>query len=310
MSEEKQKNEKRYETEWSFSFEEIGNSINKALGTLGEEAKEETFTAAKEGAQSARIIIGGSVGRNTIIALERGSDNLFEADVRHLGEMRFEVSGDSEKVITLRPHFQQDFATPLRRAIGQIGKKQDLYLRVRISPDIPVHLELHGGVGPTDFDLSALDLIGLKTDGGVGPTTLSLPTTDHPYNVNLDGGVGGITINAPATTHVRMDLDGGVGPAVLNIPADASLDIKMKGGVGGTSLNVAPGVALHVEADGGLGGVNVPASLKRIKSNDDFISKGGVWESAGFALASKRVNVDYDGGVGGFRIKQQDVEIV
>ena len=309
MSEEKQKSGKRYETEWSFSFEQLGESLNKALGSLGEESKVETFSATRDGAQSARIVIGGSVGRTTIVALEGGSANLFEADVAHLGEMKFEVSGDAEKVISLRP-YTRDVVAPLRRAIGQIGKRQDLYLRVRINPDIPVRLELNSGIGPCEFDLSQLNLTGLDVDGGVGPTTLVLPPTEKPYNVDLDAGVGGITINAPSRTHVRLDMDGGVGSTVLNIPTDASLDVKVDAGVGGMTINAAPGVALRLEAEGGLGGVHVPASLKRLRDDDDFITKGGVWESAGFALASSRVNIHYKGGVGGFRIKQQDVEIV
>lgn len=309
MAEEKQKSGKRYETEWSFSFEHLADSINKALGSLGEEVIKENFTVSRDAAQSARIVIGGSVGRTSITTLE-GTENLLEADVAHLGEMEFSVSGESEKVITLKPKKITDVVAPIRRAIGQLGKHQDLYLRIRISPNVPLRLELDGGVGPAEFDLTTLDLLGLDIDGGVGPITLSLPTTTNPYKVELDGGVGGITVNAPAETHVRLDMEAGVGAAVLNIPAEASLDIKLEGGVGSTTINAAPGVAVHLEAEGGLGGISVPAGMKRLRADDDFVSKGGVWESAGFALANKRVNIRYDGGVGGFKLRQETIEIV
>lgn len=310
MSEEKSKNNKRYETEWSFSFEQIGESINKAIGSLGEEPKKENFAAALEGATSARIVVGGSVGRTSIVALESSSENLFEAELSHLGEMEFTVTGDTEKVITLQPKRSQDIGGPIRRALGQIGKNQDLYTRVRISANIPVYLELNSGIGPCEFDLAELQLTGLKVDGGVGPTRLDLPSTERVYNVEVDGGVGPVTINAPSSTHVQLELEGGVGPSTLNIPADASLDIKMQGGVGGTTVKVEPGVALHIEAEGGLGGIHVPSTLKKLKETGDFISKGGTWESAGFALADKRVNIRYSGGLGGFNLKQAEVEIV
>jgi hypothetical protein len=310
MAEEKQKNEKRYETEWSFSFEKIGKSIDNALAGIGEEVKTDSFSVAKDTAQSATIRVGGSIGRTTISALPAGSPNLFEADVAYVGEIEFSHEGETEKVVTLRQKHEKDFIAPFKRALGQIGKRDELYLRIRISPDLPVRLDVDGGVGPSEFDLAQLNLTGLDIDGGVGPTTLALPSTGNPYNVKADGGVGGITVHTPSATHVRLDLDGGVGPAVLNIPADASMDITIDGGVGGITVNAAPGVAIRLDADGGIGGVSVPKGIRQIKDKGDFVSKSGVWESEGYALSTKRVSIDYNGGVGGFRIKQDTVQIV
>jgi hypothetical protein len=310
MSEEKTKNEKRYETEWSFSFENVGKSIDKALAGLGEDLKVESFSVPKGSAQSARIVVGGSIGRTSITALDAGSANLFEAEVAHLGEIEFTASEGAETVVTLRQKHDKDLVAPIKRALGQIGKRHDLYLRIRISPDLPVYLDLDGGVGPAEFDLNQLRLTGLEIDGSVGPVTVNLPTTAAPYSVKAEGGVGGFTINAPSTTHVRLDIEGGVGSTVLNIPADASMDVKLEGGVGGTAVNVAPGVALRLEAEGGIGGISVPKGMRQLKEKGDFVSKGGVWESEGFALSTKRVSIDYEGGVGGFRIKQEQVQIV
>lgn len=311
MSEEKHKNDKRYETEWSFSFESIGKSIDKALSGMGGEAITKTFTVPKEAAQTAHLIIGGSIGRTTITALEPGSPNLFEAEIRHLGELEFVTTGDgADRFISLRPRQIKDLIEPIKRSFGQLGSRQELYMRVRVSPDLLIRLELHGGVGPTEFDLAQLNLTSLEVDGGVGPCTLSLPTTANPYTAKIEGGVGGITVNTPSTTHVRLDLEGSVGPTTLNISAEASLEIKLEGGVGGTTVNAAPGVAFHLEAESGIGSVNVPKNMRQLKESGDFMRNGGVWESEGYALSSKRVAIDYNGGIGGLRIKQDDIQIV
>jgi hypothetical protein len=299
---------KRYETEWSFSFENVGKSIDKALGGMGGETITENFSVPRDGVQTARIVIGGSVGKTTISALPAGSPNLFEADVKHMGELEFSESGDTEKTITLKHRQLKDLLGPIKRSWGSWN--EDLYLHVRINPDFPIRLDLHGGVGPADFNLAQLNLTGLDIDGGVGPVKLDLPNTAAPYHVDVDGGVGGITINTPAAPHLRLSLEGGVGAAVLNIPTDASMDVKIEGGVGGITVNAAPGVAMRLEADGGIGSINVPRVMRQLKETGDFVSKGGIWESEGYSLSTRRVTIDYNGGIGGFRIKQDAVQIV
>jgi hypothetical protein len=309
MTSDKEKREKQYKTEWSFSFEQIGDRINQAIGSVGEEVKTEQFSVDLEGATSARIVIGGSIGRTTISTLDN-PNKLFEAEVAHMGEVEFSVTGDAEKVVTLRPKHDKEVFGSVRRVLGQIGKRVDLYMHIRINPNIPVRLELASGIGPSEFNLADLNLTGLDVDGGVGATTLTLPSTESAYNVKLDSGVGGVTINAPAATPVHLDVEGGVGATNINIPSDAALNIKLEAGVGGNQINVAPNVAVRLEAEGGLGGISVPKTLKRVKNDDDFITKNGVWETEGFALARNKVHITYEGGVGGFRLKQDEVRIV
>lgn len=309
---EKRKNEeKNYETEWSFSFEKIGEKISEVFASVGEEVRHETFTAPLGGTKAAHVKLAGCVGRLTIYALE-DSENLFVAETAFTGELNFgtETNENGETTITLKPKHLKDPMGHVRQAFGAIGKHEELYWKVGINPNAVLYLDLDGLVGPTEADLTAFNLTRLDIDGNVGPIKVRLPENDHPYDVDVDGSVGQTTIYAAATKGVRVDLDGAVGPTVLNIPSGAAMAIKANGGVGPTVINVGQGVALRVEAKGGIGGIHLPKGLNKLKGSDDFVSKSGVWESSGFALNTQQVTIKYNGGVGGLRVNQEEVEIV
>ncbi len=102
---------KKYETEWSFSFENLGSSINKMFASLGEEVKTETFTAPLAGATSADIHIGGSVGHFHLYALDAG-DELIRGDLVYTGEIVFEITGDSTRSVTLKQAHPKDLTPP------------------------------------------------------------------------------------------------------------------------------------------------------------------------------------------------------
>lgn len=312
MSEEKQKRDgKQFETEWSFSFEQIGAKINEAFASLGDEVRVETFSVPRGGINRARISLTASIGRLNIYPLEN-SENVFEAEIAHTGEIAFSIStsADGEATISLKPQRPKDALAPVRQALSSFGKREELYWNIGIHPDVLLSLDLEGLIGPTEANLTRINLAKLDVEGNVGPATFHLPALEHPYDVSLENGVGPVTIVAAATRGVRLNVEGGVGQTTLHIPSGAAMDVDIDGGVGQTVIGVAPDVALRVKASSGIGSLNLPATLTRIKGSDDFVSKSGVWESPGFALASHQVIIHYDGGVGSFRVHQDESEIV
>lgn len=309
---EKRKNEeKNYETEWSFSFEKIGEKISEVFASMGEEVRHETFTAPFGSTKSAHIKLAGCVGRLTIYPLEN-SEDLFVAETAFTGELDFrtETNEKGETTVTLKPKHLKDPLGYIRQGFGALGKHEELYWKVGINPNAVLYVDLDGLVGPTEANLASFNITRLDVDGNVGPIKIKLPETDHPYDVNLKGSVGQTTVYAAATKGVRLDADGTVGQTVLNIPSGAAMHIDVDGGVGQTLINVGHGVALRIEAKGGIGGVQVPKGLNKLKGSEDFVTKSGVWESSGFALNTQQVIIKYNGGVGGFRVNQEEVEIV
>ncbi len=275
---------KKREVEWSFSFEGIGEKLEELGEHLQEkfgdgfprfgagdvEVKTASFSEPVGEATSARIALGGYVGHTTVEALG-DSENLFEADLRYLGEIEFKAAGESEKNISLRHK-----GSNINMGCGW-GRKLDLRTDVRLNPNIPLHLEIDGGVGKSKLDLSGLQLTGLNIDGGVGKTNLRLPAMDESYHVNIDVGVGANHIYISEGAAMVLNVDGGVGATVIYVPASA---------------------AVQIDVDGTLGGVGVPRHFKPMSGGKDFMTRSGAWQTQGFSEAERQIVIRFDGGVG------------
>ena len=272
--------EKQYETEWEFSFDKIGDKIRGAVGSLDfdEEVKFASFSEAIDDAVAAKINLHFSVGEITIKALGE-SDNLLEADVSYLGEIDFEVAGDTDKTVTLRQKKHKSFFGNLKGLRNDDNNK--LHWDVRLSKDVPINLNVHGGVGEIQLDLQELQLSNLKLHGGVGEFRVNLPESQTPYAVHINGGVGEVAVNAPENTTV---------------------DIHVKGGVGEVRVALPEGVAARAMVKSGIGDVDMPKSMEKISGGRVFLGVKGKWETNGFDEAENKVTIRYKGGIGSFEV--------
>ena len=290
-SKEKRKNTEG-EVEWSFDFGKLGESIkgmaNSLAGLAGdEEIQESTFIVAKDNAESARVKVDFAAGKNFLNALEAGSDNLVEAHLKHVGEIEFSEEGDTTKTVRIKQKGRiKDIATPIKQGLRLVANSDAIEWQVHLSPDVPLSLEVNGGVGPTRVDMTGLNVRNLKFDAGVGQFTLTLPEQDGEIDLDINTGVGETKIYLPENTNANLDIDAGVGSVDVTIP---------------------PNAAVQVRASNGLGSVQVPQSLRRISKKGDFIEQGGVWQSEGFDLAERRIVIRYDGGVGAFHVREAEM---
>jgi hypothetical protein len=218
-----------------------------------------------------------SVGPALIEALE-GSNDLFRAEVTHLGEVEFNSSGTSRKTIQLDTR-ELSFNSSWFDFIDERELKWD----VAISPEIPVELDINGGVGEARLDLSELELTGLDIDVGVGKVSIYLPATSEGYNAKIAGSVGETYIDISEGADVHLDIDGGVGEVTIKLPDDA---------------------AVRLDASIGVGRVQVPSYFRQVSGGDsDFVGEDGVWETAGFDSADRQIIINFDGGVGGLILR-------
>ncbi|MEQ8675141.1 MAG: hypothetical protein RLP44_20555 [Aggregatilineales bacterium] len=276
--------EKQYKTEWSFSFENIGKKFSEAMESIGADVEVQTasFTEPLDDAKSARVELDLSIGKTTISALDGASDNLFEADVRHVGELDYHVSGTADKQVFLgQKKGANAFFDSFKQALSKLGKREqeglNLVWDIRLNPNVPLDLSIDGGMGLNKLDLSGVTLKRLEIDGGVGETHLTLPQSADGYTVDNDGGVGETTITVPENTSVKLTIDGGVGQ---------------------TRIKLAEGTAARVISDGGIGDVKVPKNFKNIEKRGDFMGRSGTWETEGYSLSSNQVEITIDGGIG------------
>ena len=276
------------EVEWAFDFANLGESIRNLLASLAgdEEVQVSEFEAVRGAAEVAEIDIDFSVGEAFISALPAESTLLMSAELRHIGDVELVDEGETQRYLTLK---QQVKASKAGRSIQQglraLADRQNLRWDVLLSPAVPLVLDIDGGVGPAELDLSGLQLRSLSADTGVGELTLTLPAQDEMFEATLDGGVGRTRIYIPDGTAAILDIDGGVGAVEITVPPNAAVQLKAKGG---------------------LGSLSVPASMQAKNKVKDF-GMSGTWQTDGYDLADRHIVIRYDGGVGQLTIREAEL---
>ena len=246
------------------------------------EIKHERYSAPVEDATSARMKLSLPVGKTTIRGIDDAS-TLIDADMKFVGDMSFEAEGDTEKVVNLQQTSGswQNWANPTN---WNLDAGNQLYSTIGLNTNVPMTLDIGGGVGESTIDLSRIKVNHLDVSGGVGEIRLTLPTTADSLDVRAEVGVGRMELTVPANIHLNARVKGGVGETLINLPLDA---------------------AVRLEASSGIGDVNVSSRFRRVSGhNSDWgLGKSGVWETDNFAAAAQKISIHYDGGIGQLSVR-------
>ncbi len=299
---------KKNEVEWSFSFENIGESIGNVLESLGvssdTEVKSSSFSEAINSAATAKVQLNLTLGEATITPLV-GSDNLIEADVTYVGAVELDVktSGKTKTVKLHQPQKGEVVLKPLKDFLGAVSTGKDLHWAVRLSPDVPMDLEINTGMTSNALELSQLQLRSLQLKTGTGKTVLNLPAMAERYQAKVSAGTGALHLTLPDNTDADLTVSNGTGETNINLGANVALDAKVSGGLGACNISVPGDAAIRLKASTGIGSVDVPDHWVRVKGGDDFIATNGVWETPDFEAASRQITINYSGGVGKLTLK-------
>jgi hypothetical protein len=213
-----------------------------------------------------------------------GSDSM-EADVTYVGEMELATKADGKhKSVRLGQNIKGGVVIKsLKDILRRSPEAERLRWDVRLSPDLPIDLEINSGVTSSALDLSKLRLTALKVSTGTGKTVLSVPAGDSHYKVAISGGVGECNVEIAPNAEMELKLSNGTGATNLTIGADAAIDAHISGGLGQCTVELPRGAAVRLKASTGLGSIDVPHDFVRVKGGDDFISTSGTWETPDFA---------------------------
>lgn len=253
--------------------------VGPSLGLVrSAEVKTGNYSEPLGDATSARVTLGVGVATTTVKALEDSSD-LFRADIRYVGDVEFNTSGGSEKLISLTQNGATSTSTDF---FGWFDTQQDLRWDIGLSQDVPLALEVNSGVSDSTLDLSALKLTDLRVEGGVGRLNLSLPNMDDLYTATLQGGVGDFNVTIAEGAAINFEVKGGVGQVTIDVPDDA---------------------AVRIDANTGVGDISVPSGYTRVSGSDQTVGENGVWESANFDSEARHITIRFEGGVGGLTVR-------
>ncbi len=187
----------------------------------------------------AQIRLAPGVGQLEVSALEEGSINLVEGQIRLLPGERLERRSDvrgSGAVVALEAKGRTSGAARSREG-----------WELRLSPRANLRLDVNTGVGETILNLRSLQVSSLEVNSGVGRVQIELPEQGI-YRARIDGGVGELDIRIPQNVAVRLEAQTGLGglevPNGLLKQADNRYespdyatavhraDLEVKGGVG------------------------------------------------------------------------------
>ena len=267
---------------WSLELDNMrvraGGFVSDAVGGAAE-AKTASLSEPRAGAAAALIEIAFPAGRATLGALAAGSPNLFEAELRYVGEYEYQASGGAERRVSLR-----QTAGAASGFGGQAAKAQNLRWGIQLARNLPIQLRLTGGVGEADIDLNGVQLAALQLQTGVGNLQLRLPATGDPLACKIRGGVGQTDISVPAGAWGALDIIGGLGGVAVSVASDATV---------------------RVEAKRGLGALEAPEGFVRVAGGEKAKSLL-VWQSADYADAAQTLIVRCAAGLGRFRVVATD----
>lgn len=296
--------------EWSFSFEALGEGIASLLNQLGigadADLQHTDFVEPLGDAPRAKIHLELTVGHVTLEALPPDSPNLIEASVTSIGAVEMLVSMDGEaKSVRLRQKRTntEDPFKPVKDAVDTAAHNTELKWHIRLTPNLPLTLEVNTALTLNQLDLSALNITRLKMDGGTGETSITLPTV--PVAAYIDSGVGILTLTVPPQAKTTLELNIGAGATALHIGEAATIKAEIEGGVGNCDIYIPQDAALRLRADSGLGNIDVPERLESVSFESEFISESGTWQTADYEHADHKLDIQYEGGVGSLIIHEE-----
>lgn len=242
----------------------IGAAVNGLFGDA--EILNQTYSEPKDGVEVAEVEIKLGVGKLELGALNDSND-LFDADITYVGGLDYNVSGRGDRNISLRQtQGDYDFLglfSLFNINLNSTDDDDELLWDINLSPDVPLELDIEGGVGGFELDLSDLEITELKLETGVGDATVTLAEPEESYTVTINGGVGNTTIILLEGAAVRIEAETGVG------------DIDVSGDLERISDN----------------------------NDENGPSDEGIWETDDFDEDDNHITIIIDGGVGDLTVR-------
>lgn len=117
-----------------------------------------------------------------------------------------------------------------------------------------------------------------------------------PLRLSLDTGAGVTRADLRGLTLSELMVNSGVGQIDLTLPERGQFSGRINGGIGETIITIPAGVAARLTIQRGLGSIDTPT---------DFIRRGAVYESPGYAEATNRIELNVNGGIGAIEVRME-----
>lgn len=212
------------------------------------------------------------------IGLITQDDKLFSADVTYTGGLHYEAFGNNtHKTVKLG----ENITGPIFNIPGLLLETKTEPWKIGLTSKIPLELDVKGGLGSIDLDLSALQLKSLKLDGNLGSAQVRLPEDSASYPFTLDMSTGSVNVRVPSGATFDMDVKGGPGSLNIVLPKDSGVQIVVN--------------------SGGPGRLNLPEGYKKVKQGKD--NDEGTWENDAFQKDDSPIRINLEISLGSITIE-------
>jgi len=116
-----------------------------------------------------------------------------------------------------------------------------------------------------------------------------------PLALRVNGGAGRLSLDLAALNVSSLNIDAGVGSLTVTTPKAGMMTMRVNGGVGSAAITIPQGVAARIRVQSGLGNIRVDDAR--------FPKFGDTYQSADYASASNKIDVEVNGGVGSVGIR-------
>jgi hypothetical protein len=201
------------------------------------------------GAEQASIEIDFDVGALTLSAASASADldYVMEADLINLpgtSVVPSYVVTDSIGYLRLTQRRDTLFLPFLT------ARQPDSQWDIRLSPNLPIALDVRTGVGQSTLDLSGLTLTGLTLSTGVGNTEVTFPG-QGALTAKVEAGIGEVILDIPANLPTRITVESGL--TSVHLPAR----FRQSENVYVTPDFATSGDYLDLEVEAGIGAVTI-----------------------------------------------------
>ena len=169
---------------------------------------------------------------------------------------------------------------------------------IELSPTAELSLQATLGAAEAEFELGGLKLAALELESGASQTTLRFgkPNPGTCRSASVTSGAGELVVTQAGNSGCPLwSFHGGVGSVRIDLDgawkADGRITLNMA--LGAVTLVVPQGLGLRVQLSGFLAGFE----------GSGFRKDGKSYTSAGYAAASRKVDVVVNSALGGVKVE-------
>lgn len=170
-------------------------------------------------------------------------------------------------------------------------------LDVKLSPKVPIELDLEFGATEATIDLGGLRLRSAQIATGASKTTLNVSSLNPEVCSLFEVQVGAAKFEATGLGNLnaeRMSLEGGVGEMLLDFTGQWKRDMtaKIDMGLGSLTIQVPRGLGVKITKDGLLASFDSQGLTKR----------GNSFYSENYEKSSRKLTINLDAALGSIRV--------